>query len=398
MNEQQIKECQNIFSFIVPEEFKRKYLDLSAHPITRGYNIYNSFRAGGKTTNEIIFCLIAKYNFNVRTAYLRTNGKATTEKMVFTLCQQLNSYVFDDGRNYVQTITNDEYIGVLYHNRTKTFRLLKSQEEDLKTAEVFMYVFDVEQSTDVKSGFNDTSCDIIIYDEFIDTHATSDTCIKYLNFISTIFRLRYNSIAFMNCNMSIGNPVLLRQFGIYEKVLNQTTEYMVYRNKKGTKVNVTLMQPPEDADNIDRLKMNETYFFFDNRIEGIENITGMSLCQQLYRTLPKDNYDLRDTRLYIHSCGNIYRVQRCTIDGWQPMYYVSPLNGILDHNASNVMITDDVITAFETPYTYASIGKDIPLAVDFAKAVRRNDVCYSDYMTYISIVSFYDYYKVSELI
>lgn len=386
-----------MFAMIVPLEFREKYLDLSKNPITRGYNIFNSFRAGGKTTNEIIFCLIAYSLYGTRSAYLRTNPRATTEKMVFTLCQELNSYVFDDGRNYVQTITNDKYIGISYHNRTKSFRLMASQEQDVKTADVFMYVFDVEQSTDVKSGFNDTNCDIIIYDEFIDTHTTNDTCIKYLNFISTIFRLRYNSIAFMNCNMSIGNPVLLRQFGIYEKVLNQTTEYMVYHNKRGTKVSVTLMQPPEDKNNIDRLKMNETYFYFDTRIDGIENITGLSICQQLYRTLPEDaSYTLKPTKLYIHACGTIYKISRCFTKDWQPMFYAEPLNGLVNHNPTNIMLTDDIITAYETPYTYASIGRDFPLAVEFAKAVRRNDVCYKDYMSYISITSFYDFYKISE--
>jgi hypothetical protein len=104
MNEINIKRAQTIFREIVGDEYRSKYLDLSANPIQYGYNIFNSYRAGGKTTNDLVFMLICYHYFGKTSMYCRSGARATRAKAVSTLCTALNTTVDDTGRNYVQKV------------------------------------------------------------------------------------------------------------------------------------------------------------------------------------------------------------------------------------------------------------------------------------------------------
>lgn len=393
-----IKTIQNIFREVVPEPERTKWLDLSARPIQYGYNIYNSYRTGGKTTNELIFSLIAFDQFNTTTMYYRSGVRATRAKAVSTLCDGLNNIVGDDGMNYIQRITNNKYCWVMYHVHTKTFRLMAHLEDDLKSCPVFLYVCALSESLGLKSGFADQNCNITIYDECIDDEVNSDTMTMYLNALSTVFRLRHESIAFLNCNMSIGSPIILRKFGIYEKVLNQTVPFMIYHTKRGMKIAVNILEPSFEQNN-ERLKMNETFFNFDDNIDGLENIRGTSVCRESYREIPPDVIPecIAETGLFIYSCGYWCNVKQISSNTWQDMYYIT---ACLEppHDPEHLTITDDKNFAFSTPYTYNSIGKDFRICRDLACKVRRNDVCFDSFMSYISVKSFYDLFKIPELI
>ena len=82
MNAIDIKRAQQIFREIVHEEYRGKYLDLSANPIQYGYNIFNSYRAGGKTTNDLVFMLICYHYFGKTSMYCRSGARATRAKAV----------------------------------------------------------------------------------------------------------------------------------------------------------------------------------------------------------------------------------------------------------------------------------------------------------------------------
>lgn len=393
-----IKAIQDAFREYVNPDLREKWLDLSRNPIQNGYNIFNSYRAGGKTTNILIWALIARYQYDISTMYFRSGIKATRAKAVSTLCDSLNNTVNDEGLNYVQLITGGRYCWIMYHTHSKTFRLMQTLEDELIKCPVFIYVVAVSESLSLKSGFADNNCNIILYDEFIDDEVTNTSMIEFLNAVSTVFRLRHESVCFMNCNMSVGSPIILRKFGIYEKVLNQTLPYMVYHTKRGMKISVNILEPSEIQSN-DRLKMNETYFNFDTEIDGIENIRGSSICRESYRELPDDVLQdcICDTGLYIYSCGFWCTVKQISSNTWQDMYYIATCPEP-PHDAEHLTITDDRLFAFNNPYTYSSIGRDFKICCDLARKVRRNDVCFDSFMSYISVKSFYDLYRIPEYI
>lgn len=391
---EKIQNIQNWLYDIVPDKFKKSGLDLSKNPIQNGYNIFNSYRSGNKTTSDLLFMLKAYCEYGTRSIYLRTSRLTTVKSKIFTLCDVLNNYINDDGLNYVQQASNEKYVQIVYHQSTKTFRLLETLDTDPKLAPVMIYVIPVSDSLSYKSGFADPSVNIMLWDEFIDEYTSPTSTILFLNLVSTVFRLRYNSIIFMNCNMSIGSPVVLRAMGLYEKVLNQSDEFFIYHTKKGMKISVTVLEPFEEKTSNDRAKMNLTYFAFDTRIDGIENITGASITHEPYRELP-NNSELSPLPIYFYTCGAYIQANICSNENWQTMIYFKTVDEPL-HNGENIVLTDDKLYALETPYSYYAILKDNAYAVDIARSVRRNDVCYDSYMSYISIKSFYDLFGIPE--
>ena len=145
--------------------------------------------------------------------------------------------------------------------------------------------------------------------------------------------------------------------------------------------------------------MNETYFNFDTHIDGLENIRGASICHESYRELPPDIDEqcTVPTGLDYYSCGQFFEVYQIESPTWQSMYYIKACIEPV-HDREHLTITHDKLYAFDNPYTYASIGRDFKICCDVARKVRRNDVCFDDFMAYVCIKSFYDLYKIPELI
>lgn len=394
LTKEKIISIQSWLDEVVPDKFKLSGLNLAKYPIQNGYNFYNSYRAGFKTTSDLLFIVRAFCQFGTTALYCRTSSRTTVKSKIFTLCDVLNSYVNDAGKNYIQQASNDKYCWISYHATSKTFRLLENLDQDPKTAPICIYVVPVSESLSFKSGFADINANIILWDEFIDEYVNNDSTILFLNLVSTAFRLRYNSVIFMNCNMSIGSPVVLRKFGIYEKVLEQTDEFFVYHTKKGMQISVTVLEPFEETQNNDRAKMNMTYFAFDTHIEGIENIIGSSITHEPYRELP-ENSTLTDTGIYFYTCGYFIKSMYCMNEKYQPMYY---FKRVLEpeHDAGHIILTDDKLYALSTPWAYYSILRDNAQTVDIAKSVRRSDVCYENFTCYISMKSFYDFFKIPD--
>ena len=388
-----IYEVNDLYNYIVPQEYKDKYYNPVKYPIIYGYNITTSYRNGGKTTNYLLWGMCANKLYGSHISYIRTDKTMITQSKIMTLFDGINNTVFDDGRNYVQHIYDDLYNRVVYIPREKRFVLVNETDTDYKNNPTLCYVHSVDDNDKLRSGFADTKLDIILYDEFIDKKITAATMINFLHIVSTFFRSRYKSVIFMACNMSTGAPTILQQMGIYTKVIAQTTPYMMYTTPKNTRVSVEILEVTESFSN-ERNVMNDTFFGFD--IDGIEIIRGSSICHETYRELP-ENSDITPMQIKIYACGYWIDVYMVTNPKWQNMIYFKqgkPSN----HDGKDITITDDNNYAYTHPYTYASIGRDFNACITMAKYFRRNDVCCDDYMTYVCANSFYDFYKIPDMI
>lgn len=390
-----ISDINTMFNNLVPQEYKDKYYNPVKYPIVYGYNIATSYRNGGKTTNGLIWCLCANKLYGSHISYIRTDKTMITRSKIMTLFDGINCTVLDDGRNYIQHIYNNEFDHITYFHMEKVFKLTRETmtADEMKTAPIICYVHSVDENDRLRSGFADNMLDIIIYDEFMDKKITSSTMINFMHIVSTFFRARCNSIIFMFCNMSTGAPTILQQMGIYTKVLAQTTPYAMYTTEKHTRITVEILEVSETFSN-ERNKMNDTFFGFD--LDGIEIIRGSSITHEIYRELP-DDATIHDTNIKIYTCGYWIDVYATSSPTYQNMYYFK--RGLPStHVHGTVTLTDDRRYAFEHPYTYASIGKDFKTCVLLAKAFRRDDICFDDYMTYVCANSFYDFYKIPEFI
>lgn len=389
-----INAVKQMYDKIVPDE----YFKVTKYPLIGGYNIYNSFRAGGKTTAVLLFGLCNWMLCGGTMGYMRTSHKQTVKSKVFTMFNTINTYVDDNGQNYVERITDGKYNHIYYMTTEKCFRIARvdSTDEEIKNSPVVCYVFSMDMVDDYKSGFADDSIDILLYDECVDTYVNANTTIAFLNNISTFFRLRTNNMIFMNCNMSLGNTVILQHFGILQAVQIQDTEFRLYKTPLGTQIGVTLLNENSISDKHanERAKFNQRYIGFSNSIQGIENIRGTTIIRQPYREVPEHS-DIIDTPLFIYTSGQTFKCDLVVNEKWQSMYYVH-LTDQVEHSNENITITDDKLYSFEHPYCYYGIGRDFQSCVDLAKHYRRGDVCVDSFMTDIYLKAFYDLFKIPE--
>lgn len=388
-----IENINDLYKTVVPNEIRKKIFDITEYPIIHGYNIKTSYRNGGKTTNVILWGMCANKLYGSHISYIRTAKNMTTVSKIKTLFDAINTYTLDDGRNYIQHIYNDEYNKVYYLSREKRFVLAKEDSSDIeiKNGKTIMYVHSIDQSDELRSGFADINLDIVLYDEFVDGSATNNTLVNFCHVLSTFFRLRYDSIVFMCCNMSTGNPVILQQMGIYNKVQTQTVPFMVYTTEYGTRIGVEILHVSTEISN-ERNIMNTRFFGF--KVDGMDIIRGSSIVQEVYRELPQ-GMTLDTTPLYYYTCGNWYKVQYACNSKWQALFYISEATEP-PHDCDHITMTDDKCKAITTPFTYWGILRDNQLAISLCKHVRRHDVCFDSYLTYISVKAFYDTFRIPE--
>lgn len=374
---------------IVPAELREKYFDVAKNPVLHGYNVVTSFRNGGKTTNELLWGLCANAIYGSHISYMRTSKSMITKSKIMTLFDSIISYVFPDGKNYIQKIYRDKYNTIYYRSREKVFVLGRVDDNDTKDNPIICYVHSVDQNDELRSGFADPYLDIVLYDEMMDGVVSNNTLINFLHILSTFFRSRYQSIVFMNCNMSTGNPYILHKMGVYEKILMQQTEYAVYKAKYGTQIGVSVLQVSDSFSN-ERNRMNTAFFGFD--LDGIDIIRGSSIVREVYRELPTDRkYEIDDMNFYIYVMGMYLRVGLLTVERYQQMYYISEYHVKPPEEA--VVLTDDKIYSFsyDNAHTYFNAGQDFELCSKVYRAYKLNNIVYENYMCLVALNSFYDY-------
>jgi len=364
------------------------------YPIINGHNLVTSYRSGGKTTNQLLWALNAWYHSGTVTAYFRLTKNEITERNINTMYNTIKTYTNDKGLNYVQEITKCEYDTIYYLRTKKQFVIGKETDttDDIKTRPVICYVMCCEECENYKSGFADNNVNIILFDEIVSKKANNHTLLDFCNCLSTVFRIRPNSVVFINCNLSAGNPVILQQMEVYEKLLVQETNHALYKTKRGTPISCVILGDVEKSLDNERCIFNQQFLGFD--IDGIENITGVSVIHNPYRELPSDA-QLSDCNIYINSCGQWLHIYFVTSETFQSMYYIRKCKEPA-HLPYTLSITDDKVLSYKTPYTYYGIGRDFPALVKLAKHYRRGDVCVDSMLTDVYLNSFYDFFKIPE--
>lgn len=368
----------------VPKEL----YDINTYGIQYGYNAVLSGRGGGKSTSMQILNLQAYHDTGSQMLIVRACKSEITRAMVQGYFNSILNVMFEDGRNVIQHIFNDEYDTILYYNTEHCYRLAKYEEDydDVrKNREPFCFVTCYEKSNDMCSNFNYPNLDIIFLEELCDNRITPLAFMDTMHIISTVFRQKLESVVIMCGNISRGNPDILLKMGVYEKIRTAQLPYFIHTTPMGTRVAVTLFNALPEHDT-KKHKFNQMYFGFD--IDGMDVIRGMSNPTELYRELPKDDdsQTITSTNYYINALGRYYTVKLVTSTKWQPLYYIKQTTEPV-HDSRTITISDDEYTAYTTPYTYYNIGQSFKEVVKFLYAYRRNDICYEDYMCKVAIDS-----------
>lgn len=363
------------------------------YPIIYGYNMAFSGRSGGKTTNLLLWCLCAYMVNKTIMMYVKTTSNETTRKYLNDLYNTINTFKPDGKRNYVEILTNGKYDMVLYVYMKKHFVLHKNSgarfEKALDTDPVITNVCSLDKAYDMRSSHNCITENIVFYDEMINDKTNNESFLRFMHVIKTCFTIRPQSVVFMTGNLGTGNMSILQDMGIFNDVKSSDKEYWVTTSKYGSRIAIEIfnpdMQKQEEYD-----EMNERFFGFD--CEGAEVVRGKCLPTPPTRKLPPlengDKWEQEHTQVYIYALSTWIEVYYCYCDTWQPMYLFKQCLEPL-HDGTNIVITDDKVKTFNTPYVYYGVGSSFERCRHIGNSFIKNDVCFDEQYTYIIIDAFY---------
>ena len=254
------------------------------------YFILCSERSIGKTTNVLLFGMIAHQVHGTQIQYIRQTEVMLEPKNMRQLFDTILHF------DYVKKITKvwssvDYYArGWFYCNRDETGKII---ERDSKP---FMMCLAINRNMIYKSTYNAPDGDIIIFDEFISKYYPQDEFIDFCDLVKTIVRERQSPIIFM-----LGNTIDRYHASFAEmELLNVSTsmplgEHTEIITSKGTPIYIEF---PTREKTAEKLTLNRIFFGFRNKKLGA--ITGENWSLTPYQHIDKyDEPDVVTRNLYI---------------------------------------------------------------------------------------------------
>lgn len=398
LDEFNINDIINSIPFEVLESLnKNNVWDYTKYKFTHGYNWILSGRAGGKSTGvqSIIIRTFIKTGYT--SIVLRATKTETTYSNMQSYFDGMKGIVFDDGKNMIEKLTDSQYNSVYYNRYKKCFILCNETDkiENIKNNQPFLYMYSFDKSNEICSGVNIPTCRIIFCEECIDDTIRQNVLLDLEHIISTIYRLKADTYVILTGNLSRGNPRLLIDMGLYNKVKSSEIPYILHKTKYNSKIGIELFNALAKED-FKRQKFNNQYFCFD--IEGEDIIRGVSNSIPIFRKIPDNiiNQEITPTGLYFYSMGYYLEIYNLFSENYQPMYYIQQNEIEPVHDTAHVIITDEKEYCYNTPHVYLSPLKKYPMSVDIIKAIRRDEICYDNYLTNLIVTNLLDSFSIPQ--
>lgn len=369
----------------------------TTYKLKHGYNWILSGRGGGKSTGIQSLSIKSFVMYGTQTIVLRANKDETTRNMMSTYFDNMKAIVFDDGENIIEKLTDKKFNSVYYNMSRKSFILCNEADNinDIKNNTPFMIMSSFDKSNEICSGFNYPNANIIFCEECLDDRISNTALLNLEHIISTVFRQRIDTYVILTGNLSRGNPRLLIDMKLYDKIKTSQIPYIVHTTKYKSKIGIELFDSlPEQ--NSQKRKFNDMYFCFD--IQGEDIIRGCSNSVPLFRQVPENikGKFFSDTGLYLYTLDRYFKIKVLHSENFQEMYYIEQCERLEHHDPEHITLTDDEAFAYETPYTYINPLKKYKSTVDLIKAIRRKDVCYQNYACCIAAENLLDTFKIPE--
>lgn len=369
------------------------------YSLTHGYNWVLSGRGGGKSTGIQSLSIKSFVMFGVQTVVLRAHKEETTRNMMSTYFDNMKSIVFDDGLNMIEKLTDNKFNSVYYNSTKKCFILCNETDniEDIKNNTAFMIMSSIDRSNEICSGFNYPNANIIFCEECLDDRISHYALLNLEHIISTVFRMRTDTYVILTGNLSRGNPRLLIDMKLYDKIKTSKIPYICHTTRYKSKIGIELFDSLPEQDS-EKKRFNDMFFCFD--IDGEDIIRGCSNSIPTFRQIPKtmQKLQLLPLGLYLYTLNKYFKVELLVSKNFQEMYYISQCETITTHDASHIILTDDEVFSYETPFVYLNPLKKYKCTVDLIKAIRRKDVCYDDYLSCIATTNLLDTFNIPEFL
>lgn len=337
------------------------------------WNVIMSERSRAKTTTLLLFSLVMYREYNCTTAYMRTTEEMVRPSNLGEIFGVINEY------DYVSRIFGEKYNTLIYNN--KHYYLGKRDENGdivYKDKTPVFHILSIDKMEIRKSTFNDVNCDIILWDEFIDSKYRDDTFIFLMHWISTIFRRRKSGIITLLSNtIDIEHPMFY-ELDIHDDImyLPRGESIICQSSKESTRVNVYLLPEPSPDNKKLRDEINMLYFNFKSK--ALNSITGkdtwdvlerqhISILQKQDKVILKPNLFL-----YIKYHNSLIRLELVVYEKFGKVVHAT--NATKYYTKSKVLTNGDLV---EPNFIYG-IGKGNSYCDMFFKLYKKNKFYYSD--------------------
>ena len=337
------------------------------------WNVIMSERSRAKTTTLLLFSLVMYREYNCTTAYMRTTEEMVRPSNLGEIFGVINEY------NYVSRIFGEKYNTIIYHN--KHYYLGKRDENGdvvYKDNTAIFHILSIDKMEIRKSTFNDVNCDIILWDEFIDSKYRDDTFIFLMHWISTIFRRRKSGIITLLSNtIDIEHPMFY-ELDIHDDImyLPRGESIICQSSKESTRVNVYLL--PEVSDDKKKLRDEINMLYFNFKSKALNSITGkdtwdvverqhISILQKQDKVILKPNLFL-----YIKYHNSLIRLELVIYEKFGKVVHAT--NATKYYAKSRVLTNGDLL---EPNFIYG-IGKGNSYCDMFFNLYNKNKFYYSD--------------------
>ena len=285
---------------IPPDFWNPSKLPLENHKYFVGF----SERTIGKTTNVLLLGMVMHVLYGTVIQYVRQDEKDIAPKNT----SDLFNVIINPEYKYIEKLTDGEYNTVYYKSRRWYFALADETGKIINVAEShFMFMCDVLHASNLKSGYNAPTGDIIVYDEFITYNYYPNEFVKFEDLISTIIRYRRSPVVFMLANVINKESQYFNELDIYEEVQtldkgNNTTKI----TEKGTKIYIEWIS--NEKASAKKKVLNELFFGFRN--SQLASITGEDWAIKSYPHIPEEitKYELIFRGLYILHNDKLVRI------------------------------------------------------------------------------------------
>ena len=262
------------------------------------YNFIMSDRSRGKTTQLLLFLMIAGYDYNKTIEYVRTTDDEIAPKNTAKLFDVITAY------DYIEQITHGEYNTVQYS--AKYWYYAKSENgKIIETAEKpFLHCSAVRKYLELKSGYNSANSDLILYDEHIGKENIDDFQ-AYMQLQSTFFRLRSGCKAFFLSNTINKDASIFYEFTIAKPIENmQQGDSKLIKNTLGSCFYIEILYNDKSAV---KQAVNSEYYGFEN--SKLSSITGAETWNfKQYQHIMKKEYEYISKNTYVYYHGRYYRL------------------------------------------------------------------------------------------
>lgn len=330
--------------------------EINNHDIT----FYLSIRKdSAKTTQALLICLICKKLYNYECEYLRVDSDQITGSNIDNIYDVILRF------KYIEKIFGmDSWNTIIYKSQSKRFYLAKKDDEGNIIASdkrPCCLVHSLEQWKRMKSSYNNTNGNIIVFDEVFDTHrSTSNQMIELCNQISTITRERPEARVIMLGNNLNKYSFWFEEFDLIDDIENLNFGGSIDKQTElGTSIYVKLLDVSSNKKK-DLLKRKIRFFGFNTpkmaAFNGLQAFAGHQW-QHIEDDSNLNPKHLLTNRIYINHRGK-----------WvQLSYYYNNLQEYVYLHFSNAPRYDDNIILTTNP----KLDKD-EYVYGFGNTSRKN--------------------------